>query len=850
MQAGSYLLQIQANDMKFPEMNVKITPNTPQLVDVFPSSFKVCGRVAPHKLIAGSFEKTPTNVIISKVGSMDRPQFTEAHERTGEFCLFLEPGKYEASVRVSEEEKAKGLQFYPVAHTFEVVDSPVLSGIEFTQLKVKLTGKISCYAAGNNCGEIPVHLQAIPNENVDMRVPVAIVVSKGGSYIFPDILPGKYQVSVDKDDWCWDTTSHIVTAGTAETTTIPSFRQTGYTVTFMSTHDTQVHYKLHSSGNIPAATGNLAVKKGTTKSCVSAAGSYEFTPVGCHGFSPQSVRWNSATTPSSPVRLTSVAHTMGGRILSSENVKDMFVNVLSDDGKLKTRLGPLIAKPTSDGKLTYNFELMINEGEHLMLEPTAGSLLFSPPRGSLAGANDCVNMAVELYAEKGHVIEGSVLPPSAGIKVTVTRGMTDDVVVITETTEDGKFKIGPLQGGVDYRVKAEKEGFVLTGPDANGNFNARKLAEVIVEVLDKADGKPLQGVLLSLSGGESFRRNSQTGSDGKMTFSSLSPSEYFLRPMMKEYRFEPPSKMITVDEGATVNVQLNGHRVAYSAYGMVSSLNGEPEDSVVVEAVGQGKCSHYQEESSTEINGQFRIRGLQPECEYIVRMKEGPEINQHIQRATPVGIPVKANDGDVSGLRLIVFHPLNQMDLTVHVQTTTAEHLRTLRAKLCREDSPDSPVHIMKLDSSNGKSSRGLNAAMLVFPSVPADGRGYFLQLESTLSQQTHTYTTHAVHFKANSSFKLVKLSFKPEPKVLEQELGHSSYFALPLMIIVLVVYLNQQKVLPFLNRLSQSLSTSLNTGVNNSRMSNVNTDHNVSDAVIVEPVMSITKRKAKPRKT
>jgi hypothetical protein len=65
-----------------------------------------------------------------------------------------------------------------------------------------------------------------------------------------------------------------------------------------------------------------------------------------------------------------------------------------------------------------------------------------------------------------------------------------------------------------------------------------------------------QGVLLSLSGGESFRRNSQTGADGKMTFSSLSPSEYFLRPMMKEYRFEPHSKMITVEEGATVNVQL------------------------------------------------------------------------------------------------------------------------------------------------------------------------------------------------------------------------------------------------------------------------------------------------------
>jgi len=45
---------------------------------------------------------------------------------------------------------------------------------------------------------------------------------------------------------------------------------------------------------------------------------------------------------------------------------------------------------------------------------------------------------------------------------------------------------------IPFRVTAEKEGFVLTGPDANGNFNAHKLAEVIVEVVDKADSKPLQ----------------------------------------------------------------------------------------------------------------------------------------------------------------------------------------------------------------------------------------------------------------------------------------------------------------------------------------------------------------------
>jgi hypothetical protein len=101
--------------------------------------------------------------------------------------------------------------------------------------------------------------------------------------------------------------------------------------------------------------------------------------------------------------------------------------------------------------LAYKFELMVKEGEKLVLEPTSGLLVFSPPQRFLVGANDCVDTAVELHAEKGWVVEGQVVPPSAGVKVTVFKGSSDEVVAMTETAEDGKFRMGPLQGGVDYR---------------------------------------------------------------------------------------------------------------------------------------------------------------------------------------------------------------------------------------------------------------------------------------------------------------------------------------------------------------------------------------------------------------
>jgi hypothetical protein len=85
------------------------------------------------------------------------------------------------------------------------------------------------------------------------------------------------------------------------------------------------------------------MKRGTMKTCVSLAGTYEFTPVGCHGYPQTSVRWNSTSAASSSVRLMAVAHTMGGRVISTENVKDLFINVLSsEDQKLKERLGYII----------------------------------------------------------------------------------------------------------------------------------------------------------------------------------------------------------------------------------------------------------------------------------------------------------------------------------------------------------------------------------------------------------------------------------------------------------------------------------------------------------------------------
>jgi hypothetical protein len=73
-------------------------------------------------------------------------------------------------------------RFFPAVHLIEVLDSPILSGIEFAQLKAKLTGHISCLAGDGNCDEIPVHLQALPGNSNEAHRPVIAYISKGKMY--------------------------------------------------------------------------------------------------------------------------------------------------------------------------------------------------------------------------------------------------------------------------------------------------------------------------------------------------------------------------------------------------------------------------------------------------------------------------------------------------------------------------------------------------------------------------------------------------------------------------------------------------------------------------------------------
>ncbi|XP_012258084.2 nodal modulator 3 [Athalia rosae] len=823
MKAGQYVFEVEADLVQFEEKVVKISPNSPELPSVAPSAYKVCGTVT----LSSKGTLHHRKVAVQKVASTFHDEI-QTNPKTGEFCSYLGPGKYQFSVSVTNEESSKGLQFYPLQYEVDVSTEPI-SNIKFLQLKATLVGKVQCLR-NTDCSQASVTLKVLDGATVKT------VQTKGGIYKFSDVLPGHYEVLIDTDVFCWESSSHKISV-TSEHAEVPQFKQTGFSITFISSHDTAVEFAdPKSSEKI-----TLTLPKGSTRHCASTPGEYQFVPKSCHVYARSAYTWDTSSL--SPVILSSTEHSHKGSIISSDVVNGLKVQIEGTGDP--TILGPL--KPVKEGDLyKYEFEFNANTDNEYVITPLSDILLFTPSSTMVLGENDCKDDVAVFTGDMGKIVSGSIVPSLEGVKIQIFGKDKSAPVQTLVTQKDGLYRVGPLGGKVDYSVTAEKDGYVITGPDASGKFTAHKLAEVIVSVSDQANNAPLQGVLLSLSGGQSYRKNSVTGEEGQLIFNSLSPGEYYLRPMMKEYRFDPPSKMINVAEGATVKVELSGNRVAFSAYGIVTSLNGEPEQGLLVEAVGQTDCASFQEEATTEENGNFRIRGLQPSCIYAIRLKPNTDANAHIQRATPSSVAVQATE-DIHGIRLIAFHPISRTDLSVHIEAAHPEHYRTLKVKLCREDMPDSPILVSKLDSQHtSKIGSSYNSGFLIhFPPLQADNRKYFVQLESSLSQTSHKYKTVPIYFEANSSFKHIKLFFNAERKVDQGDVNQTSVVALPLIMLVALAFLNREKLWSYLTTLVEKWTKPVPTS--RSPVQTIPIDPGVD--IIVEQIMNINKRKVKPRK-
>ncbi|RVE54505.1 hypothetical protein evm_000990 [Chilo suppressalis] len=789
LQPGTYTIAFQHEQCEVEPVQLTVSASGARAPVAAAARWRVCGVVAPSGArrinIKGDRGGAPLTVHVPPEGE-------------GKWCTFLPPGTYSANVDLTEQEQRDGLQFYPLSHKISVGNGPV-EGISFSQLKGTVSGRVRCIR-DTDCVALPIRLRALSQDGAYVGRP-RDTTAKDGEYKFAEIAAGSAEVSVGGARLCWRERSHNVPVA-GDLVQAPDFVHTGYLLRLRASHAIQVEY----SGP-EGITGTLSVPEGASEQCVPKAGTYTLTPKSCHKFSPPSAQANTLESESetpTTVYFMAVAHEVTVRVLSPIAATDLKF-IIDSEGHSATPVGPLKPKPHPDGGYVYEHTMYMADGEVALVSCSSSTLLLEPQQPQQVwGRGSCQASALTLRARPALTLAGELAPPVAGALLTLT---ADGIKQTYTTTEDGKYSFGPLDATKKYTVTAELESYVFSEPDDKGVITARKLAEITVQLLDRADKTPLQGGLVSVSGG-SYRRTAVTDAAGRLRFTALAPDRYYVKPNMKEYRFHPPHTIVPLPDGEARHLDLTGERVAWSCFGRVVSLGGVGWAGAAVAAVPKpgSPATCISEEATAEPNGAFRIRGLLPDCVYAIQLKESnvPELMGLKLAKAPPALEVK-NNKDIENVILIAVQPRQLTDGSVLIHAAPS-HYKLLRLTLATEKAPHTHLFAAKLDPPGGQDNPGV---MLVLPRLAADNATYVLQLESSLSKATHSYDDTVIYFESDGNYKSFDIEFNPKVKSSEQELRQTSFLVIPFLGLLALAYLQRDWLLARVT----SFATGLGTG-------------------------------------
>lgn len=89
-----------SDNFLFKEVSVKLNPNS-KIPDLLPTSYKVCGTVISDKSQSVTFSQVGGTTVIT----------TLSDSNSGQFCEYINPGKYQVQVVVDNADSEKGMQY-------------------------------------------------------------------------------------------------------------------------------------------------------------------------------------------------------------------------------------------------------------------------------------------------------------------------------------------------------------------------------------------------------------------------------------------------------------------------------------------------------------------------------------------------------------------------------------------------------------------------------------------------------------------------------------------------------------------------------------------------------------------
>ncbi|XP_065911657.1 BOS complex subunit NOMO1-like isoform X2 [Dysidea avara] len=781
MTSGLYLFQVESANIKFEPMKMKISPSAPNIPPFIPSKYSVCG-----KIVITSMPTEVSEVSTRTMQAWDEHNkvivSTTTVDPSGNFCFLLQVGKYILKATISDHESSAGLLLLPEQQAVFVTTS-IITDILFNQFMTSLTGSVTCLAS---CKKMNIALHRVKDGTATPEPSQKAAVNIKGSSAscqFDKVLPGPYVVAIEYPVWCWhNDVLEIIVDHTSKPPYI-SFVQTGFLLEIVAPVNVTLHYKAEN-----ITSGTLELNGGINRVCFDKPGEYSLTPSSCYQFEQDLYSYSSET--SAPVTLKIASNKLIASVRTMERVDDIMLMIKTGAGTT-LRLSP-VSDPEWDevtSEQVYHYQYFAKLKETLEITPSSQQLLFTPSNAIVTISNDCPQVVAPFYGKQGRVIRGHVIPPLGGVTITLFSEQIGTVTMVTD--KDGTYSYGPILSDLEVTVTASKENHYFTAKqDDPYSFTTVKMSGVKVKVVDEND-KALPGVLVSLSSA-SFRSNNFTDTTGTLTYTSLTSGLYHLRALLREYTFDPVTQEFELSSGESFDVTFIGKRVAFSCYGKVFTLSGHVVEGVSVQVMGVGEesCEELREETITDKDGVYRLRGLSPQCMYSVSVNV--DETSDVSRATPSSRQLQVSGEDIGGVDFIVFQRPNTIGITGNVQTESSEHLSSLKVVLYRSD--ESVMSVVTPDTA-GFFEISLPTSL--------SSKGYTVRMESSLSTKSYSYDLTEVSFTADNVPQHLSLSFQPKRKPHEVEGQRESFVGIILAVIIIFTAAQYQRFYKFFNRQS-----------------------------------------------
>jgi hypothetical protein len=403
---GNYVFEaVKSNYFFEPLFDVKLSPAHPTAPTISVSGHHLCGKVA-----ISDYSVRPIRLLRASGAEVQRTT-TDAG---GQFCFKVKPDVYDVVPVVTSEEENAGVSLSPRSFRVDATVEPVLSVI-FSQGSVSVGGRVECLV--KPCDSI-VSVSLAPVLRGSHRPTLTQSLASGDTFTFEGVSPGQYTVSIVHDDWCWNDATQTISVGIDDITGI-SFRQSGYSVTLVSSRSVEVHFTAVDDSKVSQT---FQIKSGLSVSCLSRPGVYAILPESCYKFDMGRLRYDTASPRQVQLSVSHVRIRGSIQLPPSESSASVAVQVLAGEPGSQAWQDvniPLERETPTSSVSTFVYWAPIVDNPPVIIRPFASDLFFYPPNRTLSLAHTACPAEVLSFAGRaGWYLSGHVSDKIANVEIT------------------------------------------------------------------------------------------------------------------------------------------------------------------------------------------------------------------------------------------------------------------------------------------------------------------------------------------------------------------------------------------------------------------------------------------------